>query len=536
MARIKNSLCLLAAAAMMLVCTGCSREETQLGKSFRFPLGSEPRQLDPQVASDAVSAAVVSSLFEGLTRVDDDGNAVPAAATWTVSPDGLTYTFTLRDTKWSNGEPVTAADFVFGMQRAVNPSTNSSLADQLFGIAGAREIAAGTRQPEELGVTAPDSKTLVITLEEPDTSFPEKVAGLPFMPCNQAFFEGTGGRYGKEAEFILTNGPFSLAAWSHGEYLRLAKMEHYHAAADIYPASITYLISNTQDPVASLLSGSLDAVELTAAQASAAAQEGVRVVELEDTIQYIWLNNTVPALSNADIRRALRDALEWETIAAQFDPEMHQTAVGYAAPDSLLAGSEKYRQDANALTPVTDAQKARQELEAGLAALDIGSLSGLKVLCADDEYSQQVAMYVVQSWQKNLQVYCDIEAVPADTLAARVQVGNYQIAICAHTAGDMSPLDAFSVFTTDAVKGNPARFSDAEVDARMAELRNGSPDRQAIEALEQLLYEKCPSIPLAFQTRFYGVPQTVGGLVIRPFGGGRYGTPLDFRHAGKAES
>ena len=535
MAWAKRSLCLLAAVALLLGCAGCAKEETQLGKSFRFPLGAEPRQLDPQVATDAASAAVVSSLFEGLTRVDDTGAAVPAAATWSVSSDGLTYTFALLDTKWSNGDPVTADDFVFGMQRGVSPSTNSALANQLNGIAGAREIIAGTKKPEELGVQAQGDRTLVITLEEPDTSFPEKLAGLPFMPCNRSFFESTGGRYGKEDELILTNGPFTLSRWVHGEYLRLIKMEHYANGEDVYPAAVTYMIKDAADPAGSLLSGGLDAAELTAEQAAAMKEEKMRLVQLEDTIQYIWLNNTVKALSSADIRRALRDALEWETIAAQFDAAVHKPAAGYAAPDALLAGKESYRRDGNALTPVTDADKARRELDAGLAALELKSMNGLKVLCADDAYSRNIALYVVQSWQKNLQVYCDIEAVPADTLATRVQVGNYQIAISAHTAADQSPLDAFSIFTTDSLKGNPARFSDAAVDQQAAALASGSPDRQAMEELEKLLYEKCPSIPLAFQTRFYGVPQTVSGVLIRPFGGGRYGAPIDFRHAGKED-
>lgn len=111
-----------------------------MGKSFRFSLSAEPRQLDPQVAEDAASVAVVSALFEGLTRLDEKGKAVAAAAEWTVSEDGLTYTFRLRPSKWSNGDPVTADDFVFGMQRTVSPATGSGLASRLSGIQGAAAV------------------------------------------------------------------------------------------------------------------------------------------------------------------------------------------------------------------------------------------------------------------------------------------------------------------------------------------------------------------------------------------------------------
>ena len=212
--RLAAALCM----AVLLVAAGCSKASPR-GKAFYLPLSAEPRQLDPQVSTDAASVTVVAALFEGLTRLDEDGAAVPGAAEWTVSGDGLTYTFTLRDSMWSDGTAVTAQDFVFGMQRSVLPTTRSTLASQLFCIRGARAISEGKQGAETLGVTAPDSRTVVITLTEPDAAFPEKAAATPFMPCNRAFFESTDGRYGLEQEFVLTNGPFSLKRWSHSRSL-----------------------------------------------------------------------------------------------------------------------------------------------------------------------------------------------------------------------------------------------------------------------------------------------------------------------------
>ena len=112
--------CLAAAAmlAMALLLSGCHKDSLA-DKAFRFRLPADPQQLDPQVSTDRSSMTVTAALFEGLTRLDDEGRAVAAAADWTVSADGLTYTFTLKESKWNNGEPVTAADFVFGIRRAV---------------------------------------------------------------------------------------------------------------------------------------------------------------------------------------------------------------------------------------------------------------------------------------------------------------------------------------------------------------------------------------------------------------------------------
>ena len=506
-----------------------------MGKSFRFSLSAEPRQLDPQVAEDAASVAVVSALFEGLTRLDEKGKAVAAAAEWTVSEDGLTYTFRLRPSKWSNGDPVTADDFVFGMQRTVSPATGSGLASRLSGIQGAAAVMAGELPPEELGVRAVDASTLAVTLTEPDESFPEKVAGTPFFPCHRRFFEETGGRYGLETKYLVTNGPFTLSNWSHGESLRLTKAEGYHDQGDVYPAVVRYIIGEPEDPLAALKAGTLDAAELSPEQAKEAADAGMRVVELEDTIQMLWLNNGVSALSSAKVRTALRDALEWDAVMKQAKSAVHVPAEGYIAPDAVVGSGEKYRTGDNARVFSTDRAAAAQALADGLAEKALTAMPRLTVLCADDAYSQRVSLYVIQSWQKNLDIYAELEPLSPSQLTARVSVGNYQAAICPSTAPGLTAMDALGMYVSHASKGNWARFGDAGYDALYAELQAGAAGREELDRLEEKLVELCPSIPLTFQRRSIGIPAAVSGLIIRPFGGGAYGAPVDFRRAGKVE-
>ena len=234
---------LAALMACLLLCglTACGDDGT--GQGFRFPLEAEPAGLDPQMAKDTASITVISTLFEGLTRLDEAGNAVPGAAQWTVSEDGLTYTFTLfesywcinsgkdEESPWAQPTPVTADDFLFAFQRAVDPITGSPLAAEFYGIRNAEAIHTGHKPLSDLGVTAVDDTHLTITLTTPDQSFPVKLAGTPFMPCNRAFFEHTAGRYGLEEEYILSNGPFRLVAWNHNESLLFYKHEQYHDAA-----------------------------------------------------------------------------------------------------------------------------------------------------------------------------------------------------------------------------------------------------------------------------------------------------------------
>lgn len=519
----------------MLGLSGCHKEDSPIGKTFRFPLSGEPKQLDPQVSTDAASITVVSALFETLTRLDDSGKAVPAAATWTVSEDGCIYTFTLKESKWSNGEPVTAADFLFGMQRTLSPETKSTLASDLYGIFHAEEVHKGTLPMEELGIRVLNEKTLEITLKEANPGFPEQVSGTPYMPCNEAFFEETAGRYGLEAKYVITNGPFVLSRWNHDQQLRLEKNEGYHNKDDVYPAAVTYVIEQSASSLPALTGGSLDTARLSADEADAAKAAGLRTISMQDTILYIWLNNQVKGLSVPEVRCALRDGLEWNVLLEQMDTRVHQQARGYIAPDAVLTGDEKYRREDNGRLYTTNGEQARSQLAAGLAKLQLDTMPKLTVLCADDAYSQQMALYIVQSWQKNLKLYFDIQALPAKELAARVQVGNYQIALAPYTVSGLTAMEAMETFTSSAEKGNLARFSQSAYDGLYARSEGGGDTRKELDELEAMLFEFCPSIPLAFEKRYYGMPETVSGLIIRPFDGGKYGATLDFRHAGKTE-
>lgn len=526
---------------LMIPLSGC-KKDTPEGKSFRFPLSGEPRQLDPQVAADSASVAVVGSLFEALTRLDDAGKAQPAAAEWSVSADGTVYTFRLReaywsthkDTPWEEPQKVTAQDFLFGIQRTLMPSTGSVLAEQLYGIRGARDVHEGKAPLSQLGVRALDDSTLEITLTAPDSRFPETAAGTPFMPCNEAFFDSTGGRYGLEVATVLGNGPFFLDRWNHGQNLLLRKQESYHGAADILPAAVRYVMEEAQDPVATLEGGGLDAAPLLPGQLAAAGEKGIHIVELDDTIQYIWLNNSVQALSSAGVRRALRDGLEWEAVLAQTDPDHTVPATGFAAPAATAPDGEAYLCEDNARRPADRRKEAKGEMEAALQAMEKDALPRMTLLCADDDASIRLARYVIQSWQKNLSLYCGMQELPADQLTARVAAGNYQIAISAATAPGEKAVDAFAAFSGTAAKGNLARFSSEAYDALLTQA-GSNPDRTLLDRLEQKLVEECPSIPLCFVTRYFGVGGTVSGVIIRPFGGGSYGSEIDFRRAGKLD-
>ena len=246
MKKTKAALALLTAAAMMVSLAGCgggtsaptdtsptaaaggSEAPAESGESpaesdggassgssdLNIMLETPVQSLDPQQATDGTSFEVIADYTDGLMQMDEDGQAVAAIAeSYDLSDDGLTYTFHLRDAKWSNGEPVTAADFVFAWQRAVDPAVASEYAYMLSDIGqikNAAEIIAGDMDKSELGVTAVDDKTLEVQLNVPVSYFLSLMYFPTFYPVNEAFFTSCGDTFATSPETTLSNGAFIM--------------------------------------------------------------------------------------------------------------------------------------------------------------------------------------------------------------------------------------------------------------------------------------------------------------------------------------
>lgn len=541
---MKKWLCLLLTLCILIGCAvGCG-DEDGTGGGFRFPIDREPSALDPQMATDDAAITVLCALFEGLTRLDENGKAIPAAADWTVSEDGCVYTFTLRDAHWNANPtkgkeqpwdtplPVTADDFLFAFQRLADPAIQSPLAEELIGIVGAADVIAGKKPPEQLGVQATDDKTLTITLSAPDDDFPAKMANSPFFPCHRGFFEATAGRYGLEEAYLLTNGAFRLAAWNHNESLLLYKHEGYREAASITPEAVRFVIGGG-DHLTALQAGDLSAAPLTAAQAAGA---NLTTVTLDDAVRCLWFNTSADPLAEGNLRRALRDAIQWDSVDAYLAAAGEAIATGYVPPAATVDGSI-YRQEENALPRATNATEATKSLQKALSALYpdqsvTPSAVKLTLLAAEDTLSADVARYILQSWQKNLGITVKLELVSETELARRVKNGQYQAALYTYTPSGLTATENLAAFVSTATD-NLARLVDSKVDAAIATAKTSG--AQQVSAAEQAVWAACPAIPIGFPCRYYGFSANVADIVVRPFGGGRYQAPLDFRRAKQYE-
>jgi len=190
--------------------------------------GEEPQTLDPHLAQGLPSLHILRDLFEGLTSEAPDGRIIPGAAIrWNISRDGKTYTFYLRrDAFWSNGDPVTAADFVYGLRRSANPATASITAQALLPIANAAEVLAGKLPLEELGVTAMDDFTLQITMIDPTPYFLGLLNNPSTYPVHRASILEHGSAFSRAGN-LISNGAYILKDWTIRSHVELVKNENY---------------------------------------------------------------------------------------------------------------------------------------------------------------------------------------------------------------------------------------------------------------------------------------------------------------------
>ncbi|WP_237068327.1 peptide ABC transporter substrate-binding protein [Microbulbifer guangxiensis] len=280
----------------------------------------EPVSLDPHHSSSSNDTVVIRDLLEGLVLHGADGELIPAVAERWVTADAQRYTFHLRrDAKWSNGDPVTSADFVYAWRRAVNPVTASRCAEELVDtkVANAKSIVEGKLPPEQIGVRATNAYTLEVTLEQPVGYFVEALISRCFLPLHLPTIEQYGSSWTGPEHFV-GNGAFLLESWSVNESLILKRNPLYREADKVHLEKITYLpIASAHTELRRYLADEID-ITYSAPSEQIENLRRKRPDELLELVQPstfgIEINHTKPPFGNPDVRRALALALDRELL------------------------------------------------------------------------------------------------------------------------------------------------------------------------------------------------------------------------------
>lgn len=504
---------LLVLVLMVLTFSGCFGK-TKAGKAFAMPITDEPNSLDPQIADSNAERLVAANCYEGLVRIAADGAVqCGAAESYTVSDDGLVYTFHLRpDGHWAlfSGHKkvlgdkykeefditVYAEDFVFALQRTVDPQTGSADAFLFSAIRGARQIMAGGADVSTLGVQATDAFTVQITLDYPDENLLYALTSPGAMPCDRDFFERTAGRYGLEAGYLLCNGPFHPSRWNEKSTIKLIRNDDYNGEQTVNPASVTlYYNADASAIPEKVASGTYDAAFLTKAEFDALeSTEDLSVQDIENVTYSFLFNLQNAGLANENLRKALALAVD-ASKASLLGVDVK--AAGGIVPPYCKIGASAYREEGStaAMLPY-DPTAAKAYFDEALLELGAASVE-IEVLC--EEANGEYVRSVVQSWQKALGVkfVATVKAVDAKTLQAAMTDNNYTVALY--------PLSADSIMTSAFLErfSSSAFGADAKYAALLNTVRasagNFSDLRAACMAAEDYLLQHAVLLPVLWQ-------------------------------------
>lgn len=554
---MKNAKSLLAfgvAAAMALAATGCGGSATSASSAaestssasqateaesasagsgtLNIMLETPVESLDPQLATDGTSFEVIADYTDGLMQMDADGAAVPACAeSYEVSEDGTTYTFHIReDAVWSNGDPVTANDFVFAWQRAVDPANASEYSYMLSDIGqivNAAEIIAGEKDVSELGVTAVDDKTLEVQLNVPVSYFLSLMYFPTYYPVNQAFFESCGDTFATSPETTLSNGAFVLTSYEPAATaFELVKNEDYYDADKVQLAGLNYqVIQDSQQALMSYQNGDLDTTLLNGEQVDQVKDDPEFTSVGAGYLWYISPNiKEVPELANLNLRLAMTFALDRDSICN--DVLKDGCAPTYTAvPPEFAAGPDgsDFSADQTMFADACayDPDKALEYYEAAKTELSQDTFTFDMVVDADDA-PQKVAQVVKEQLETTLPgMTINLTIEPKKQRVEDMQNGNFQLGLTRWGPDYADPMTYLGMWVTDN-SNNYGFWSSADYDAIIAECTTGDlctdPEGRwsALYDAEKIVMDEAVIFPLYTQCNAEMVSSAVSGIEFHP--------------------
>ncbi|MFC7321212.1 peptide ABC transporter substrate-binding protein [Halobacillus campisalis] len=459
--------------------SGDSEQVLNLMESAEIPT------MDASMATDAVAFQWLGSTTDGLYRLGLDAQPEPAIAEdHEVSEDGLNWTFNLReDATWSNGDPVTANDFVYAWQRAVDPDTGSEYGPYMLGgvIDNATEIADGETPVEELGVEATDDYTLEVTLEKPTPYFESMTAFGTFLPLNQAFVEEAGEDYALEADTLLSNGPFMFTEWNQGEGWTLEKNEDYWDADNVQLEQINVsVVKETSSGVNLYNSGEVDRTGLTAEFVDEYRSSEEFRVEEEPTLFYLKMNQENEILSNVNARKAIQMVIDRQSMVDTILNNGSVPGVG-DIPHNFTSHPETEEdfREINGDLVETNKEEA-QELwstakeELGIEEAEIGYLGG------DTETSKNLDAYLKAQLEELEGLTVNVQAVPFQERLDRDTAMDYDLQNSGWGPDYIDPNTFLNMWVTDGAN-NKTGYSSEEYDSLIEEAN----DELALEPVER---------------------------------------------------
>lgn len=535
------------AAATLLFLTACGTKNThqdQAGdgkyaakQELRWTEASTIATGDLSLATDTLSFNTLMNTQEGLYRLDKNGKPQPALAVKTKkSADGKTYDFTLRKgTKWSNGDPVTAHDFVYSWQRTVDPKTASQDAFYFDGVKNATEIYNSKKDKSTLGIKAIDDHHLQVKLAKPVSYFDKLLAWPLFYPLNQKVVEKYGSKYGTQSKYLVSNGPFQLKKWDGtGKSWSLVKNKTYWDHKNVHLKEIKELVTESTTTSYNLYSSKkADETLLNGQQVKANRNNAAFVKRLPTATTRLELNqHKVPAFRNKQIRQAFSLAIDRKQLTDKVLEDGSVPLKGFV-PSNMGTNpktGEAFNDEAYVKSAVSyDLKKAKQLFKAGMKAEGLTSLK-VNLITSDTDSSKQAAEFLQSKLEDLPGVRVSVSKLPFVQMLARQSAQDYDMTVKTWQSVFADPINFLDVYESGS-SHNSAGFKNAEFDRLLTQSENdygNQPEKRwanLVEA-EKILMNDQGTIPLYQVAKSQLVRENVKGVVYNPAG-----VPYDWKEA-----
>lgn len=520
----------LAIVAVISLCA-CGGDSSDV---LILPIESDPMCLDPQVADSKEAKLMIANCFEGLVRLDKDYKIIPGVAeSWEISKDGLTYTFNLRkDTHWkllnsfedvlpegykdTYRTQVIAADFVYGISRALDPATQAGDAEKLFSIKNASAVNSGKQPTSALGITAKDDLTLVITLERADPDF-LRILTLPVaMPCHEDFFKATHAKYCLDLKYTFCNGPFYLSRWAEDNTLSMYKNDEYKGSVKVNPDELYFYVNTEESSVVKKIrQRTYDCAFISeAAKNELSDSDKISNYSIQNTVYGLCFNCTDSVLSNEAMRRALAMVTKTAELTANYDNSFTKGIV----PDCVRYGENSYREAAGNVSVIAyNEQQALTLWKKGLKKLDI---STAEVIVTCTEENAHLMQQTVQNWQRvfSTSILAKVEVKTADQISTMIYNTSYQVLYHKISTDSSTVTDTLKKFTSDS-SSNFFGFADKNYDSivnSVISAYSGAAKLSGCISAEKYILDKAVFLPMLGGSSYAVVNKGVDGLYFSP--------------------
>lgn len=520
----KRIISLLLVSIMILTLFSGCYGKPKADKSFSAPISDEPTSLDPQIADSDSEKTIVLNCFEGLLRINEKGELESGVAeSYTVSADGLTYTFKLRNNAhWALfsghkdllGENynetfdinVYAEDFAFAFDRIFDEQINSPY----------RNVFSCVES-----YNATDKHTFTVKLKYADEGFLYSLTYPGAMPCDEEFYNLTRGRYGLDAKYLLCNGPFNVSKWIVGTSIRIVRNDDYNGVNKVKPTAVTFFVNPSESVIAEKMnSNTYDVAYLSKYNyESLTDKNDYNEVSVENTVYSLIFNQSDKYLSNKNIRLAIDYATDFSI--TEFVSDDTADAVSIVPPFCKIGDTPYINEDFDSLLNPYNPKKAKELFEQGLLELGESSVE-LEIICTD-EYEMFIKQ-TVQTLQKALGVkfIISVKSVKQSEISAIMRDGNFSVVFYPYTADSIYISEFFEEFSDSSV----FNYESEEFSKLLVKIHENSGNYKQLKTLcrsaEKTLISDAVMLPAIYESSYFITSKKTDGIYFYSSGSSIY--------------